>query len=63
MFLFLCTDDFERDFALLSRRTVRFVERARRETHGTVAVFIDLYGNRWDPIGPTGRPHARGGLV
>jgi hypothetical protein len=32
---------------------VRFVEGPRHEPFGTVAVFLDLYGNRWDLIGPT----------
>ena len=47
---FLETDDFERDFAAFSGRGVRFLEAPRRESYGTVAVFEDLYGNRWDLI-------------
>ena len=42
------TDDFARDHAAMSARGVRFVEAPRREAYGTVAVFEDLYGNRWD---------------
>ena len=49
---FLGTDDFERDHALLSSRGVEFVEAPRNETYGTVAVFRDIYGNRWDLIEP-----------
>ena len=30
---------------------VRFIEEPRRESYGTVAVFLDLYGNKWDLIG------------
>ena len=50
MFLFLETDDFERDFEAMQARGVRFVEEPRYEAYGTVAVFVDLYGNRWDLI-------------
>lgn len=45
---FLHTDDFARDFAAMSARGVRFLEAPRTEAYGTVAVFEDLYGNRWD---------------
>jgi catechol 2,3-dioxygenase-like lactoylglutathione lyase family enzyme len=48
VFLFLHTDDFQRDFRALSARGVKFLEAPRQETYGTVAVFEDLYGNRWD---------------
>jgi len=50
VFLFLETDDFWRDFAALSERGVHFVESPRVEPYGVVAVFEDLYGNRWDLI-------------
>jgi lactoylglutathione lyase len=52
VFLFLTTDDFWRDYRALRARGVRFVEEPRTEDYGTVAVFLDLYGNRWDLIGP-----------
>ena len=52
VFLFLETDDFARDHALFSARGVRFLETPRSEAYGTVAVFEDLYGNRWDLIEP-----------
>lgn len=45
---FLHTDDFHRDHATLRARGVRFVEQPRQEDYGTVAVFLDLYDNRWD---------------
>ena len=45
---FLHTDDFQRDFAAMTQRGVRFAESPRVEDYGTVAVFEDLYGNRWD---------------
>lgn len=49
---FLHTDDFDRDFAAMTARGVRFAEAPRRETYGIVAVFEDLYGNRWDLLQP-----------
>ena len=52
VFLFLHTDDFARDHAAFRERGVRFVEAPRTEVYGTVAVFEDLYGNRWDLIQP-----------
>lgn len=52
VFLFLQTDDFARDHALFLSRGVRFLEEPRFEAYGTVAVFEDLYGNRWDLIEP-----------
>jgi catechol 2,3-dioxygenase-like lactoylglutathione lyase family enzyme len=50
VFLFLHTDDFRRDHAAYTARGVRFVEPPREEPYGTVAVFEDLYGNRWDLV-------------
>jgi catechol 2,3-dioxygenase-like lactoylglutathione lyase family enzyme len=52
VFLFLNTDDFERDYAAMRERGVRFLEAPRREPYGTVAVFVDPYGNKWDLIQP-----------
>ena len=51
VFLFLETDDFARDRARMLAEGVRFIEEPRRESYGTVAVFLDLYGNKWDLIG------------
>ena len=48
VFLFLHTEHFWRDYETLQARGVQFVEAPRRERYGTVAVFVDLYGNRWD---------------
>jgi len=51
VFLFLETDDFRRDYDAYKARGVDFVEQPRQEGYGTVVVFRDLYGNRWDLIG------------
>ncbi len=48
VFLFLETDDFARDHARMRERGVVFREAPREEAYGTVAVFLDLYGNPWD---------------
>jgi catechol 2,3-dioxygenase-like lactoylglutathione lyase family enzyme len=48
VFLFLHTDDFLRDYREMTARGVHFCEAPRDEAYGTVAVFEDLYGNRWD---------------
>ena len=50
VFLFLHTDDFHRAYRRMQALGVNFVEGPREETYGTVAVFEDLYGNRWDLI-------------
>ncbi len=50
VFLFLETEDFARDHAAMLGRGVTFTEAPRLEPYGTVAVFEDLYGNRWDLI-------------
>lgn len=49
---FLHTDDFARDHARLRNAGARFDGEPRHEDYGTVVVFEDLYGNRWDLIGP-----------
>ena len=54
VFLFLETDDFVRDHAAYIDRGVRFIEPPRQEPYGTVAVFEDICGNRWDLIQPAG---------
>jgi catechol 2,3-dioxygenase-like lactoylglutathione lyase family enzyme len=48
VFLFLHTDDFWRDYRAMQARGVKFLETPREEAYGTVAVFEDLYGNKWD---------------
>lgn len=50
VFLFLATDDFDRDYDAFRARGVTFLREPRRESYGKVAVFEDLYGNRWDLI-------------
>ncbi len=50
--LFLHTDDFTRDHRRMLEHGVTFLESPRTEPYGTVAVFEDLYGNRWDLIEP-----------
>jgi catechol 2,3-dioxygenase-like lactoylglutathione lyase family enzyme len=54
VFLFLRTGDFRRDHARMQAHGVRFLEPPREEPYGTVAVFEDLYGNRWDLLQPAG---------
>jgi uncharacterized glyoxalase superfamily protein PhnB len=50
VFLFLRTDDFWRDYERLRGRGVQFVREPTQAAYGTVAVFEDLYGNRWDLV-------------
>ena len=52
VFLFLRTDDFWRDYAAYKARGVDFTEDPREEIYGTVIVFRDLYGNKWDLVQP-----------
>jgi catechol 2,3-dioxygenase-like lactoylglutathione lyase family enzyme len=52
VFLFLHTDDFERDYAAYRSKGVVFVREPKEEGYGTVAVFTDLYGNLWDLLQP-----------
>ena len=52
VFLFLHTDDFERDYKLYTQNGVKFIEQPRYEEYGTVAVFADLYGNLFDLVEP-----------
>jgi catechol 2,3-dioxygenase-like lactoylglutathione lyase family enzyme len=59
VFLFLSTDNFARDHKNYLERGVKFIEEPRIEEYGTVAVFEDLYRNRWDLIeytSPSGMP-------
>ncbi len=52
VFLFLYTDNFERDYQNLIQENIRIVREPKQESYGTVAVFADLYGNLWDLIEP-----------
>jgi catechol 2,3-dioxygenase-like lactoylglutathione lyase family enzyme len=49
---FLETEDFAGDFARFTANGVKFLEAPRHEPYGSVAVFEDLYGNKWDLIQP-----------
>jgi catechol 2,3-dioxygenase-like lactoylglutathione lyase family enzyme len=53
VFLFLHTDDFWRDYRHMQGHNVRFLESPRHEPYGVVAVFEDLYGNKWDLLQPS----------
>ena len=54
VFLFLHTDDFWRDYEAYKAKGVQFITEPTAQGYGTVAVFEDLYGNRWDLIQPLG---------
>jgi catechol 2,3-dioxygenase-like lactoylglutathione lyase family enzyme len=64
VFLFLATDDFQRDYQRMVADGITFIRPPKEESYGTVAVFSDLYGNLWDLIefrripgdSATGRP-------
>jgi catechol 2,3-dioxygenase-like lactoylglutathione lyase family enzyme len=55
VFLFLSTDDFDRDFAAMTAKGVTFLRPPVEQPYGKVAVFLDLYGNRWDLVQFRGR--------
>ena len=52
VFLFLKTNDFDRDFARFKKAGIEFLEEPRLEAYGKVAVFRDAFGNKWDLIEP-----------
>jgi catechol 2,3-dioxygenase-like lactoylglutathione lyase family enzyme len=52
VFLFLYTDDFWRDYKKMISRKIHFIREPAEHAYGTVAVFEDLYGNKWDFIEP-----------
>jgi catechol 2,3-dioxygenase-like lactoylglutathione lyase family enzyme len=54
VFLFLRTDDFERDYREYREKGVLFVREPRDEPYGKVAVFRDPWGNLWDLVEPRG---------
>ncbi|WP_299670704.1 VOC family protein [uncultured Roseobacter sp.] len=56
VWLFLETDDFARDHAALLAKGVVFEEAPRKESYGTVAVFRDPFGNRWDLLQSAAAP-------
>jgi catechol 2,3-dioxygenase-like lactoylglutathione lyase family enzyme len=53
VFLFLHTDNFDRDYARLLEYQIEIVREASIESHGKVAVFKDIFGNLWDLIEPS----------
>jgi catechol 2,3-dioxygenase-like lactoylglutathione lyase family enzyme len=53
VFLFLFTDDFQRDYQNLKEKGIKIVREPSTEIYGRVAVFCDLYGNLWDLIEPS----------
>ena len=55
VFLFLHTDDFERDYEDYKSKGIEFVRPPSKEAYGTVAVFKDIYGNLWDLIEPASK--------
>ena len=52
VFLFLYTDNFWRDYNAMRAKGVKFTREPKEEKYGTVAVFEDLYGNKWDLLQP-----------
>jgi catechol 2,3-dioxygenase-like lactoylglutathione lyase family enzyme len=52
---FLYTDDFQRDYDRYRAAGVEFIRPVLHESYGTVSVFVDLYGNRWDLVEPAVR--------
>jgi len=62
VFLFLHTDDFWRDYETMRLRGVTFLTEPREENYGTVAVFQDLYGNKWDLLHCAGKGRSFCGL-
>jgi catechol 2,3-dioxygenase-like lactoylglutathione lyase family enzyme len=52
VFLFLYTDDLERDYHNMKEKGIEFIREPANESWGRVAVFRDLYGNLWDLIQP-----------
>lgn len=53
VFIFLSTDNLDRDYANMLSNKVKIIRNPSEETYGKVLVFADLYGNQWDLIEPT----------
>lgn len=53
VFLFMYTDDIQRDHEMLLKNDVKIIRGPNKEEYGTVLVFCDLYGNLWDLIEPS----------
>ena len=56
VFLFVYTDDFWRDYESIKSKGAVFVRDPKEQPYGLVAVFKDLYGNRWDLLQPNRVP-------
>lgn len=52
VFLFLFTDNFQRDYDKMLEKEIKFVRQPEQMDYGKVAVFEDLYGNLWDLLEP-----------
>ena len=52
VFLFLYTDNFQRDYNKMLEKEIKFVRQPEQMDYGKVAVFEDLYGNLWDLLEP-----------
>ena len=63
VFLFLHTRDFWATFRHMQAKGVRFLEQPRTEPYGTIVVFEDLYGNRWDLLQLTSAEAPAGGAL
>ena len=65
VFLFLQTDDFWRDHEAMTAAGVQFVRPPSVQPYGTVAVFVDLYGTKWDLVqfAQTAAPSTEGGAA
>jgi len=50
VFLFLATDDFDRDYSQMKKLNISFIRPPKVMDYGKVAVFEDLYGNLWDLV-------------
>jgi len=50
VFLFLNTDNFDRDYQNLKDNNIEIVREPKTEDYGKVLVFKDIYGNLWDLI-------------
>jgi len=49
---FLRVDDFEAQYARMKAAGVEFAGEPRHEAYGSVVVFVDVAGNKWDLLGP-----------
>ncbi len=58
VFLFLNTDNFDRDYAAFKEKGVVFVREPSQQPYGKVAVFQDPWGNLWDLLQPSANPAA-----